>query len=158
MKEIQLNNGLVALVDDEDFEYLNQWKWRVSNGYAARDVWKTPSKRTTIQMHRIIMNTPDGFETDHISGNRLDNQRSNLRICTHGQNMMNVKTPRHNTSGYKGVSWNKKKEKWYAQIRVHRKTIFIGYFDLLGDAAESYNIAAKKYHNEFARINELPET
>ena len=81
MKEIPLTQCKVALVDDKYFEFLNQFKWRFSNGYAARSDIRTKRGRKTILMHRAIMDAPKGVEVDHVNGDKLDNQRSNLRLC-----------------------------------------------------------------------------
>ena len=80
MKQIPLTQGKFAIIDDKDFEYLNQWKWTYDGRYAIRSVAFTVGKRSKIYMHRIILNTPVGMDTDHIDMNRLNNQRLNLRI------------------------------------------------------------------------------
>src|SRR3989304_2105986 len=89
MKEIQLSQGKVALVDDEDFEMLNRYKWSAMRGantyYAYTHIILESGKRTSIAMHRVIMQTPVGYETDHRDRNGLNNQRFNLRICTHSK-------------------------------------------------------------------------
>ena len=80
-------------------------------------------------MHRVIINAPKDMQVDHINGNRLDNRRCNLRLATDGQNMGNSKIPRHNTSGFKGVSWDKRREQWEAYISKKDKKIHLGRFD-----------------------------
>ena len=155
MKEILLSQGRVALVDDDMFEYLNQWKWYCNNGgYATRN--STGLHRTIIRMHREIMNTPNGMETDHINGNSLDNRKENLRVCTHSENMHNRKVRTHISSGYKGVHWHRHNKKWEAYIRIHSKRIFLGYFSDPAEAAHAYDKAAKNLFGEFARPN-FPE-
>ena len=148
-KQIPLTQSKFAIVDDEDFEYLNQWKWYVhkngNNFYAVRGFPKR------IQMHRVVMNTSDGIEVDHIDGNGLNNTRSNLRNCTHVQNMQNRKKNSDNTSGYKGVDWHN--EKWRAQITINKKIVFLGYFSSIEDAAHAYDTAAKEGHGNFAKTN-----
>jgi len=104
MQLILLTQHKYSLVDDKDFDYLNQWKWHYKRGYAIR--YDTKRKKW-IFMHRIILTPPDGFETDHINNNPLDNRRSNLRMVTHQQNIMNQKVSKNNTSGYKGVYWDR---------------------------------------------------
>lgn len=95
MKEIIISGksgkGKFVLVDDQDYEYLNRWKWFLNNhGYVARNMYTTDHegriKHKNERMHRIIMQTPVGMETDHINGNKIDNRRENLRICTRSQN------------------------------------------------------------------------
>lgn len=162
MKEIELSQGYKALVDDIDFEHLNQFKWNVrivsSTKYAKRsDRYSIPK---TIQMHRIIMNCPKDMMVDHINGNGLDNRRENLRICTRSNNLMNSNKPKgKNTSKYKGVSKlnysNKKWKCWRAEIRINRKAIFLGTFKTQKEAALAYNEAAIKYFGKFAKLNEV---
>lgn len=165
MKKIPLTRGFEALVDDEDFEMLNKWKWSIGaiRCTAMRRAMSHPAvkeagKETTIYMHRIILNTPKGLQTDHIDGNPLNNQKSNLRICTHSQNQMNKGVGRNNSSGFKGVYWHKKANKWMAYVIKNKKHIHLGLFDNLKKAALAYNQAATKYHGEFARLNVIPNT
>lgn len=150
-KTIQLTRGKVALVDDADFEWLNTFKWCYSYGYAIRKVgW--PNRKTQ-WMHREIAGTPAGMITDHINGDKLDNRRSNLRACNSSENKCNAVAQSNNTSGYKGVSWNKRSAKWEAQICVNRRGIHLGYFDTAEAAAKAYDEACIKLHGEFARTN-----
>lgn len=157
MKEIPLTQGKVAIVDDEDYEALTKWKWcyhknpRNNSGYAVGNSRNQDGKRITIRMHRVILDTPPGYETDHVNGNGLDNRKDNLRVATHSQNKWNTDKPADNTSGYKGVSWDKRKEKWQAQVRFNNKYIHLGRFKKKLEAAIAYNKAAIKYHGEFFR-------
>ena len=155
MKKIFLTQNKVALVDDEDYEYLNQWKW-----YAHKKGKKWYAESWTgykIKMHTLIMNTPINFEVDHKDHNGLNNQKYNLRICTHSQNVKNSSKRSDNTSGYKGVFWYKQTNKWAAGISVNNKRIHLGYFEHKEDAAKAYNIAAIEHHGEFAQLNILEE-
>jgi hypothetical protein len=131
MQKIKLTQGKFALVDDEDFEYLNQWKWYYSNnrksGYAKRASDK-------MYMHKLINNTPKGFETDHINHNELDNRQKNLRTVTNSQNQFNRIRQVNNTSGFKGVTWHKRLNKWMAQIVINKHNYFLGYFINKDDA------------------------
>lgn len=150
MKEIKLTQGRFALVDDEDYEYLNQWRWYYSDsGYAVR---KPSSVR--FFMHRVVINTPEGMFTDHINRNKLDNRRENLRICTRSQNCANVGILPSNTSGYKGVSFDSREGKWRANIRVKGKKHSLGYFENIIEAVSAYNIAALEHFGEFAVLNQ----
>ena len=160
MKEIQLTQGKVALVDDEDFEYLNQLKWfadKATNGkfYAVRKSIRINKKGINQKMHRMIFGNDLKLHIDHINGDTLDNRRCNLRICTHQQNMFNKSISKSNKSGYKGVSYMNTSKMYKASISINRKTIFIGYFYYAKQAAKAYNIAAVKYHGEFANLNKI---
>ena len=152
MKEIVLSQGKVALVDNDDFEYLNQWKWYAwcSRGhfYAVRSIYIN-GKKSNIHLHRLIMKTPIGMEVDHKDMNGLNCQKYNMRNCTHRQNMCNRKST--GSSKYLGVYFQKKYIR--ATITVNRKVIYLGLYKKEIDAAIAYNEAAIKYHGEFANIN-----
>lgn len=155
MKAIDCFGGDVALVDDEDFVKLAQYKWvKNPSGHVVRYV-KSGSKLTAILMHREILGAPDDKEIDHINGKAYDNRRANLRLCTHAENMKNRKRHKNNTSGYKGVWLRKATGKWEAAIRNDGKKVHIGTFANKLEAASAYNRAAIRLHGEFARINPL---
>ena len=150
MKEIPLTQGKVAIVDDDMFEYLNQWKWHLSKfGYAVR------KPKEQIYMHRLIMGSPKGMATDHINRDKLDNRRENLRTCTTSENMQNRGKQSNNTSGYKGVFWSIPAKRWRAQIVVMKKAIHLGLFDTPEEAHEEYLKAEKKHFGEFAYLNQV---
>lgn len=154
MKQIPLTQGKFALVDDEDFEELNKYKWYWDRYYARRSMPRTSKgNQQGSKMHRVIINTPKGMHTDHIDGNKLNNQKSNLRICTNAENCRNSGKRKNNHSGYKGVHWFARGKKWKSCICVNYKIIHLGSFDNKIDAAVSYNEAAKKYFGEFAHLN-----
>jgi hypothetical protein len=159
-KEIPLTRGKIALVDDEDFEELNKYLWSAIRKrkifYAIRTVLKADGGHMNIEMHQQILEVSDGLKVDHINGNGLDNRRCNLRPCTNSQNLCNRGRTRNNTSGYKGVSWDKRAHKWEASIGVDGKHKHLGRFDSREDAARAYNEAAKRLHGNFARLNEIP--
>jgi hypothetical protein len=160
MKEIKLNSGKIAIVDDADFDFINQWKWSCRSTkrwfcYAMRQEWLGTNETKRFQhilMHRLILNAPREMEVDHIDGNPLNNQRSNLRLVTPSQNACNVPRRCDNHSGYKGVGWSKIVGKWRARIMKEGKTRYLGYFDNVEDAAAAYVEAAKKLHGVFARF------
>ena len=162
MKEIRLTQNKVAIVDEEDYEWLSQYKWHYHKGYAARTCRQTGKKRT-VYMHREIMNTPRGLVTDHINGNRLDNRKANLRICTRAQNNMNMikfrtRKKSKNASKYKGVYWNGgPKATWSAEIRHNGKQIHLGYFQDEVEAAQAYDKAAIRLFDSFASPNFILE-
>jgi hypothetical protein len=156
MKKISIIPGLSALVDDEDFEYLNQWKWYASQSrntvYATRKQCDFP---TTISMHRVILNAPDGVQVDHINGYGLDNRKENLRLCTNAENACNGRLRKNNTSGFRGVTWRNRDKKWRAQITVDGKCISLGLFKDAREAAIAYDQAALKYHGTFSTLNNI---
>lgn len=151
MKEIPLTQGKVALVDDEDYEWLNQWNWFSAKGYACRNSKWVNGKRTQIYMHREIIKTPDGMYTDHINWNKSDNRKSNLRVCTQAQNTYNRK--RYNKNGYRGVYWQPSMKKWGATICINGEPKYLGYHSDIKDAAIAYNNAAMEYFGDFAILN-----
>jgi hypothetical protein len=154
-KEIYLTKGMVTLVDDEDYIILSKFNWQaLKHG----GIWYAVRSRCRIYMHREIMKTPSNMVTDHINHDGLDNRRCNLRICTQTQNQYNREKHLRNTSGYKGVTWDKSNHKWRAQIRHDGVYLSIGYFRSVTEAALAYNNAAIKYHGEFAKLNELSIT
>lgn len=159
VKKVQLTQGKFALVDDEDYEKINRFKWHYAAGYARRNVRLNNGKRKIIFMHRIIAETPDGLYCDHINGDTLDNRKSNLRNVTKQQNNWNAKKKTKATSKYKGVYFFKRDKdqigKWGARIQVDGKLIRLGYFSSEIEAALAYNRAAKKYFGEYAVLNEV---
>ncbi len=163
MKEIQLTQGKLALVDDEDFERINQHKWQAvkwkGTFYASRSIRKPDGARYMLFMHRAVMGTPENMQTDHIECEGpdygLDNRKSNLRICTRAQNGQNRISYKNSASKYKGVNKRSKGTKWQASIRVDKKLISLGVYHHERDAAQAYNEAALKHFGPFARINKL---
>ena len=160
MKEIKLTRGKVALVDDEDFEWLNQRKWHAQKSgnawYAARCDCSGKRKRY-VYMHRLILRPPIGKECDHSNGSGLDNRRANLRVVTRSQNMMNSRKGRGCSSKFKGVYWNRQAGKWHTQINVCGRKHYLGRFVGEKEAACAYNRAARQYFGAFARLNEITE-
>ena len=152
MKRILLTQGQYAIVDDEDLERISHWKWHFGGGYARRGNY--PSWRL-IYMHREVLNVPSHLDCDHINGNRLDNRKINLRVCTHAQNTKNRKLSRNNRSGFKGVHWRERDKKWSASIGIEKRRMYLGYFETREEAATSYNNAAKVLHGEFANLNKI---
>lgn len=155
MKKIKLTQGMFALVDDMDFEYLNQWKWHYNKGRGQGRAQRSTSRKsiegkTSIFMHRIIMNVPKDMQIDHKNGNGLDNRKENLRVCTNMENNRNKGIARKNTSGVTGISWNKNYEKWHTYIKINNKFIFLGYFGDKEIAIQIRKQAEKQYFGEFA--------
>ena len=153
MKKIPLTQGKFALVDDEDFDHLNQWKWYVhfSRGlfYAQRSAKRENGKQKTIHMHRLVNKTPEGFHTDHINGDSLDNRSANLRTATCSENSKNRGRNNNCSTTNKGVSWSDKKGKFYAQAMINLKKYHLGYFSSEKEAATAYEVFSSKNHGEF---------
>lgn len=153
MKEIKLTQGKVALVDDEDFEYLNQYSWCFEHGYAARK-----NKDRTEYMHHLVLKKKEGLHRDHVNRNGLDNRKHNLRYATASQNCCNRPAREGSRSKYKGVVYNnrpKRLKRWVAHIRFNKKAKTIGYYKTEEEAALAYNEHAKRLHKDFAVLNEV---
>lgn len=161
MKEIILTKNKVTFVDDEDFEWLSQWSWQA---HFSRGKWYvTRSKRTSttsniqVSMHREIMRARADEEVDHQDGDGLNNQKYNLRLCMHVQNSKNISKSRNQKSSkYLGVSWNERRQSWVSYIGHNYKMINLGRFKSEEDAAKAHDLAALKYHGEYANLN-FPE-
>ena len=165
MKKIELTQGKVALVDDEDYDFVNQWKWQAAKWqggfYAVRSEYigggsKNP-KFKRFKMHRVILQAKDGFDVDHRDTDGLNNQRYNLRQCTRIQNKQNGKPYKGGTSAYKGVCFIKKRKRWVSAITFNKKRFQIGYFKDEICAAKAYDLKARELFGEYARTN-FPET
>jgi hypothetical protein len=152
-REVQLTRGIVAIVDDADYNLVLQSKWfATTNGYAARTVRGLDGKNIRIHLHRFIMGVTDPkSHVDHINGNGFDNRRSNLRICSHAENRCNNKVYANNKSGFPGVAWSKCAGKWQAYITAGRKRKHLGLFESKERAYAAYCDAAKVLHKEFSR-------
>lgn len=157
MKNITLTQGKTTLVDDADYEWLNQWKWCAVHinryWYASRT---EGFRGQYISMHRLIIGVPQGLLFDHLNNNGLDNQRHNLRICTQAENTHNqMRQQRNKSSKFKGVYWHKPTNKWRAIIKINMKRLYLGNYTHEKDAAIAYNKAAIKCHGEFAKLNQV---
>ena len=157
MKTIPLTRGQVALVDDEDFARFGNLKWhalrdsRSGNFYAAHSGSKDENgKQHPVRLAREILGITDPrVKVDHKNHHTLDCQRHNLRACTNAQNMANRMMDVRNTSGFRGVSWNSRDQRWQANISFNGKAIHIGNFIDKKEAAAAYADANKKYFGEF---------
>ena len=150
-KKILITRGQIVTVDEQDYQELSQYKWYLIDGFAARTI-KKDNKRTTIYMHRVIMDAPIGISVYHINHNKLDNQRENLRLVKGSARMHRRPSVKH-SSKYRGVYWCKDKRKWIAEIKVYKKQIRLGRFEVEKDAAVAYDEAARKYYGSLARTN-----
>lgn len=157
MREILLTQGKVALVDDQDYEWLSQWKWQAIRGHTG--IWYAVrcegphSQRQYLLMHRVITDAPEWRKVDHKDHDGLNNQRHNLRTCTCSQNLGNRRGRKNTASGYKGVMQNG--SGWQARIQCNGRRYCLGTFTHAGDAAQAYNEAALRLFGEFAYVNGL---
>lgn len=164
MKQIalrgNLGKGKFALVDDEDYEYLNQFKWYAKEGrrtfyaHCFDRILKGNNKK--VAMHRLLLGLTDPkILGDHINHNGLDNQKRNLRACNHKQNGSNRRSKKNGTSKYLGVYANK--YNWVANMCIEGKRTYLGCFPFTPEgeilAALKYNEYALIHHKEFASIN-----
>jgi hypothetical protein len=140
--DIELTQGKIALIDDEDYELVSAFTWcahKMSNCfYATSRTSRKEGKRKLLYMHRLIMNAPKGIEVDHINGNGLDNRRSNLRLCSHKENSQNK---HRRIPGNKGISWHSRDKKWTAQYWKDGIQHHVGYFLTEEQAIKAYNEA-----------------
>lgn len=170
MKKIKLTQDQWALVDDEDYDRLSEHKWFASKSRTADKfsaTRNTPGRpngeQRKILMHREITNAPKEKVVDHINGNPLDNRKENLRVCTQQENSWNRGKPKNNKSGYKGVTYYKKrdminelKKPWAAHIQSNGKKRYLGYYKTAQEAARAYDQKAIELFGEFAQLN-FPE-
>ncbi len=149
MKQIPLTQGKFALVDDEDYEYLNQWKWH----YASFHAYRKDITGKTIAMHNLVIKPPKGKLVDHKNGNGIDNQRSNLRFATSKQNSYNSKK-KPGKGNFKGVCQKAHyPNKYFTSISKDKKQYYIGYFENEHHAAVAYDLWADYFFGDFARTN-----
>lgn len=155
MKNIPLRGkhgvGKCALVDDSDFDRCMEHKWRMTK----KEEVITKICGSNIQMSRFIMFNPKGFEVDHKNGNRLDNRKGNLRICSRILNEMNKGIRKDNVTGFKGVEISFAGKKWEAKIKVNKNVFHIGSFDTKEDAARAYNAICKLVYGEYGWLNPI---
>ncbi len=152
---VPLSRGLIAIVDEEDYESVSKNKWCAdAHGYAVRAEWREDRYGAVgIKMHRQILGVPSGVQVDHRNHLKSDNRRFNLRLASDIQNKCNRGIQRNNSCGFKGVHFCKKQNKWRAMIRLNKKRFCLGRFQTKELAHAAYCDAAKKLHGEFARFN-----
>ena len=159
MRLIPLTQGYAALVSDKDYSRVAQFNWQVEikeKPYAGRNVRKEDGRKTRQALHCFILGINDpATEIDHRDGNGLNCQRGNLRRCNRQQNGSSLRLSKRNTSGFKGVYWHKRAQKWMAYINPNRLRIHLGLFTDKIEAAKAYNTAARKYFGKFAKLNEV---
>lgn len=160
MKIIQLTQGMIAIVDDEDYERLSRTNWQAVKNKrdwnAQRCVWlRGQGKRRTLLMSRVVMGEPQGLQVDHIHKDDgvIDNRKENLRLVTNQQNTQNMRQKLTSRQGFKGVSKPGRNLQWQARIRANGKNIYLGLFRDEEDAALAYDAAARILFGEFAHTN-----
>lgn len=162
--EIPLTQGKVAIINAVDADLADlKWHARKSRNtfYARRNIPVEPNKQTTESMHRVILARKlerplrKSELVDHIDGDGLNNRRNNLRPATNAQNVRNSRKRTTNTSGFKGVSWNKEHRKWRAEIMARGKKKFLGLFNTAEEAHKAYCEAAEQLHGEFANFGSI---
>lgn len=151
---LPLTQGYEAIIDADLAPFLGQWLWQVTiRQDFAYAVGRMGQKRKTQKyLHRVIAAPKAGYHVDHINGNGLDNRRENLRVTTMSQNLMNQRKSRANTSGFKGVSFHKQRQKWRACIKKDGKYMHLGLFNTPEAAYAAYCEASAKLHGEFGRV------
>lgn len=164
MKEIPLNHNKVALVDDEDYDRINQYHW---SAQYTKGSWRAIMSKqiNKVQYHynmaRMVMGVTDrSIKVSPINHNQLDCQKANLRLASHIQTcwtQRKSKGPGRSSSQYKGVSYSKRLDRWRAFIGVNKQTLWLGTYHTEAEAAEMYNQAAIEHFGEFACLNEISE-
>lgn len=150
---IPLGRGLFAIVDAEVAEVVSRWRWSVRPSNRTNYAQRMIGRGRALTLHRFLwlhFGLPETPEIDHENGNGLDCRRSNLRAATHSQNMWNRRTPRSNTSGVKGVGWDKRRARWRAEVRAGSRRCRRR-FDTLAEAVAFVAAARAELHGEFAR-------
>jgi len=152
---VTLTKGYVAIIDADDVERVQPFSWRAlvvhTNVYGYRSLERSHINRKGMLLHRLIMNAPNGFDVDHINCNSLDNRKSNMRICTHSENLCNQRTRKGTASPLKGVSFAKCKTRWRARIVIQGVEISLGQFATEQEAHAAYCTASAKIHKDFGR-------
>lgn len=162
MRTIELTQGYEALVDDEDYDKVSHIIWYADvrpDGavYARGNVKLSCGRRTTVQLHRIIMDAPIGIQVDHRDRNGINCQKYNMRLCTDGENKRNAtRLQTESGSGYRGVR-RLDSGRYTTRLNMDKVCVYNQSFDTIEEAIRAYNKIALMYHGEFATLNEIPE-
>lgn len=145
------DNGSEFYFDLEDYEKIKNYHWHLDrDGYIV-----ACTDNTTVKMHRIVTNCPSDYDVDHRYHILNDNRKSKLRVCKHQHNTMNTKIPSNNTSGVKGVSWDKSRNLWAAYIKINQRKKQLGRFVDFQDAVNARKQAEEKLFGEFSYENSM---
>jgi len=155
VKFIKLSNEKYAIVDEDMFDELSSYKWSYSNGYVYRKITNKEGKRTSLYMHRFIMNPRKNLVIDHIDRDKTDNRVCNLRQCTQKENLANAIGQRNTSSKYRGVTRIKSTGRFLSRIVHNRKNYHLGVYSNENDAAQAYNDKMIELFGEYALLNEI---
>jgi hypothetical protein len=145
------DNGDEFYFDIEDYDLIKDYHWHLDrDGYIV-----ACTGNTTVKMHRIVTKCPSGYDVDHIYHKPNDNRKSQLRICKRQHNIMNSKIPSNNTSGVKGVCWDKSRNLWEAYIKINQRKKHLGRFADFQDAVEARRRAENELFGEFSYENSI---
>lgn len=154
---VPLTQGYEAVIDVEDVSLVAGHNWSALRNrhivYASRGAKKHENLKSTVYLHRVVARAAEGDVVDHISRDGLDNRKANLRVCVNAENCRNQKLAANNTSGFKGVSWNKARGYWTASIRTNGKQRYLGRFADREVAAAAYAAASARLHGDFGRVS-----
>ncbi len=152
--QVFFRDGNSFLIDAEDLKLIEGVSWsRGKRGYpVSHTSRKDPNGHKAITLHRLLLGFPKEMDIDHISGDKMDNRKSNLRVCTHEQNMFNQKLRATNSSG-NGVSYHKQARKFEAYIHIDGKKKYLGLYSSLESASAARDAATRQYCGEYGRLN-----
>ena len=153
MKQIKLTQGKYAIIDDSSFGLVSQYKWHfhITNGKMGYPRTMIAGKK--IRLHTLLMKNPKGTYADHVNGNTLDNRRENLRICTPSESNANLSKRVGCSSKYKGISFDKERDKWQVRVYFKKKKVFFKRVNTEIEAARLYDLIARKIFGKFAKTN-----
>jgi len=143
-----MKNGASFIFDKKDENLIRAHTWSIARGHI-----RTTINGKTAYLHRLLLGVSDDIEIDHINLDKADNRRQNLRYATHSENQMNRGLRKDNSSGYKGVCFDKRSKKYISYINANGKRRYLGYYDDKFSAAMAYDLAAERLHGKFAKFN-----
>lgn len=150
---LKTNKGVVFQIDRSDYHLVKSYKWNSTRDASGSIRLKASIKGTITPIARLLLNAPKGTVADHISGDTLDNRRSNLRLCTPMQNSWNRKLNKNSSSGFKGVYRKKgSPNNWVFSLRANKKHYRGFGFKNIEDAVKARALVMEKVHGEFARL------